>query len=146
MSAIFDQMLSRYEIRTTEDKQNAMHEVMQQITLAALYRAGFFNEAAFYGGTCLRIFHKLPRFSEDMDFSLLKRDDNFSLEKYFEVIVNEFNALGRDVFISKNNETVLPYQDYLPEKYMLFCSETGKAGSRGVTGMISNGIFAMNTN
>ncbi|MCD4695517.1 MAG: nucleotidyl transferase AbiEii/AbiGii toxin family protein, partial [Bacteroidales bacterium] len=71
-------MMSRYEIKTTEDKHNAVHEVMQQITLAALYRAGFFNKAAFYGGTCLRIFHDLPRFSEDMDFSLLEKDENFS--------------------------------------------------------------------
>ncbi|MCF8374181.1 MAG: nucleotidyl transferase AbiEii/AbiGii toxin family protein [Bacteroidales bacterium] len=63
MSSIFDQMLSRYEIRTNDDKHNALHEVMQQITLAGLYRAGFFDKAAFYGGTCLRIFHNLARFS-----------------------------------------------------------------------------------
>ena len=105
MSAIFDQMLSRYEIRTTEDKHNALHEVMHQITLAALYRAGFFNEAAFYGGTCLRIFHNLPRFSEDMDFSLLKKDDKFSLEDYFDAITDEFKSLGREVVISKKNKT-----------------------------------------
>lgn len=101
MSAVFDQMMSRYEIKTTEDKHNAVHEVMQQITLAALYRAGFFNKAAFYGGTCLRIFHDLPRFSEDMDFSLLEKDENFSLEGFFDTIMNEFRALGREVVISR---------------------------------------------
>jgi predicted nucleotidyltransferase component of viral defense system len=56
-------MLSRYAIKTNEDKRNALHEVIQQITLSALYRAGFFNKAAFYGGTCLRIFHESQRFS-----------------------------------------------------------------------------------
>ncbi|MCP9911748.1 nucleotidyl transferase AbiEii/AbiGii toxin family protein [Cyanobium sp. BA20m-p-22] len=47
---------------------------MQEIALAGLYRRGFFGKAAFYGGTCLRIFQKLPRFSEDLDFSLLQPD------------------------------------------------------------------------
>ena len=78
MSTIFDQMLARYEIRTNDDYTNALHEVMQQITLAGLYRGGFFNKAAFYGGTCLRIFYGLQRFSEDMDFSLLQPDKNFT--------------------------------------------------------------------
>ena len=105
MSAIFDQMLSHYEIKTTEDKRNALHEVMQQVTLSALYRAGFFDKAAFYGGTCLRIFHKLPRFSEDMGFSLLKRDDNFTLNDYFDLITAEFFALGRNVTISRKVKT-----------------------------------------
>ena len=53
---IFNQMLSRYEMRTKDEKLNALHEVMQQVSLAGLYRGGFFNHAAFYGGTCLRIF------------------------------------------------------------------------------------------
>ena len=63
---IFEQMLARYDIKTDVQKKNAIHEVMQEITLAGLYRGGFFDKAAFYGGTCLRIFHELPRFSEDM--------------------------------------------------------------------------------
>jgi len=104
MSTIFDQMLSRYEIKTNEDKRNANHEVMQQVTLSALHRAGFFNKAAFYGGTCLRIFYDLPRFSEDMDFSLLKKEDNFLLEHYFDSISTEFEALGRNVVITKKNK------------------------------------------
>ncbi len=60
---VFDTMLSRYEIKTNDDYTNALHEVMQQIALAGLYRGGFFEHAAFYGGTCLRIFHQLQRFS-----------------------------------------------------------------------------------
>lgn len=101
MADIFDQMLSRYEIRTTDDKRNAMYEVIQQIALAALYRGQFFNKAAFYGGTCLRIFHGLQRFSEDMDFSLLQPDVNFSIENYFDSVEKEFKALGRKIEIVK---------------------------------------------
>ncbi len=101
---IFDQMLSRYEVQTNDDYINAQHEVMQQITLAGLYRGGFFNKAAFYGGTCLRIFYGMERFSEDMDFSLLQQDADFKLEDYFEPIKTEFNALGREVVINKKEK------------------------------------------
>lgn len=102
--SVFDQMLSRYEIRTNDDYINAQHEVMQQVTLAGLYRGGFFNKAAFYGGSCLRIFYGLQRFSEDLDFSLLQTDADFKLENYFVPIINEFNALGRDVVINKKEK------------------------------------------
>ncbi|MFV0553197.1 MAG: nucleotidyl transferase AbiEii/AbiGii toxin family protein [Mangrovibacterium sp.] len=101
---IFEQMLSRYEIRTNEQKKNATHEVMQEIALSGLYRGGFFDKAAFYGGTCLRIFHHLNRFSEDMDFSLLAKDEIFNLEDYFSHIVAEFKAAGRDVVITKKEK------------------------------------------
>ncbi|SHE60197.1 Nucleotidyl transferase AbiEii toxin, Type IV TA system [Bacteroides luti] len=105
---LFDQMMSRYEIQTNNDYTNALHEVMQQVTLAGLHRGGFFDKAAFYGGTCLRIFHGVQRFSEDMDFSLLQSDESFMLENYFESIINEFKALGRNVVINrkiKKNES-----------------------------------------
>jgi predicted nucleotidyltransferase component of viral defense system len=101
---VFDTMLSRYEIITNDDYTNALHEVMQQIALAGLYRGGFFEHAAFYGGTCLRIFHKLDRFSEDVDFSLLQPNKEFKLEYYFQPIINEFSALGRDVVINKKEK------------------------------------------
>ncbi len=104
MNNIFEQMLSQYPIVTDKDRRNAIYEVMQQITLAGLYRGGFFNKAAFYGGTCLRIFHKLERFSEDMDFSLLAPDESFGLENYFPSIIEEFNTLGREVVITKKDK------------------------------------------
>lgn len=105
---LFDQMMSRYEIQTNNDYTNALHEVMQQVTLAGLHRGGFFDKAAFYGGTCLHIFHGVHRFSEDMDFSLLQSDESFMLENYFDSIISEFNALGRKVVINrkiKKNES-----------------------------------------
>lgn len=103
MNTIFDQMFNRYTIQTRDDELNAIHEIMQQVTLAALYRDGFFNHAAFYGGTCLRIFHGIKRFSEDMDFSLLDKNDSFTLESYFDSIIKEFTAIGRKVEITKKD-------------------------------------------
>ena len=102
---MFDKMLSRYSLVTQVERKNAMHEVMQEITLAGLYKSGFFDCAAFYGGTCLRIFHGLQRFSQDLDFSLLQADENFALERYFNPIIAEFKALGKDVVMNKKSKT-----------------------------------------
>ena len=104
MNNLFEQMLSRYEIHSNDDYKNAIHEVMQQVTLAGLYRGNFFDKAAFYGGTCLRMFHGLQRFSEDMDFSLLQSNQDFSLEEYFNPILNEFKAVGREVKITRREK------------------------------------------
>ena len=104
MNTIYQTMLSAYDLSTAQAKRNAVFEITQQIILAGLHRGGFFDEAAFYGGTCLRIFHGLNRFSEDMDFSLLKQDDNFQFEKYFPYIVDEFALIGRDVEIQKKEK------------------------------------------
>ena len=101
---IFDNMLSRYELATEQQKRNAIFEVNQQIILAGLYAGGFFESAAFYGGTCLRIFHGLQRFSEDMDFSLLAPDENFDFSKYFQPIVDAFALIGREVEITKKDK------------------------------------------
>lgn len=103
---IFDQMLSRYQIVTDNDLQNATYEVMQEITLAGLYRGGFFDKAAFYGGTCLRIFHSLERFSEDLDFSLVANNESFYLEDYFPAIIEEFKAAGQQVVITRKDKKV----------------------------------------
>lgn len=78
-----------------------MREIMQEIALAGLSRAGFFEKAAFYGGTALRIFQGLNRYSEDRGFSLLAADPEFSLEPYFDAIKAEFAALGVQVSINE---------------------------------------------
>ena len=78
MNEIYQNMLSAYDLSTDQAKRNATFEVNQQIILAGLYQGGFFEKAAFYGGTCLRIFHGLNRFSEDMDFSLLNKNDSLT--------------------------------------------------------------------
>lgn len=122
-SPIFSNMLSRYEMRTKDDRTNALHEVMQQIALAGLYRGGFFDRTAFYGGTCLRIFYGLQRFSGDMDFSLLKPDENFKLENYFDNIIAEFKALGREVSITKKDKKTLTnvQSAFLKDTFCITC-------------------------
>ena len=101
---IFNQMLSGYDITTEQQKRNVIFEVNQQVILAGLYNGGFFNEAAFYGGTCLRIFHGLQRFSEDMDFSLLAPNENFDFTQYFQPIIDQFALVGREVEIRKKDK------------------------------------------
>lgn len=101
---IFDQMLSAYDLTTEQQKRNATFEVNQQLVLAGLYNGGFFNEAAFYGGTCLRIFYGLQRFSEDMDFSLLAPNGKFDFANYFQPIIDQFALVGRDVEIKKKDK------------------------------------------
>ena len=97
-------MLSQYDMTTEQNKRNAVFEVNQQVILAGLYNGGFFESAAFYGGTCLRIFHGLQRFSEDMDFSLLTQDENFDFSKYFQPIIDAFALVGREVEIKKKDK------------------------------------------
>lgn len=98
------QMLEKYRLSSEVQVGHALREVMQEIALAGLYRGGFFDKAAFYGGTCLRIFYGLPRFSEDLDFSLLAPDKHFSLEPYFKAVKDEFTALGIDVAITQKRQ------------------------------------------
>ena len=101
---IYDNMLSAYGATTEQERRNAIFEVNQQVILVGLYNGGFFDVAAFYGGTCLRIFHGLQRFSEDMDFSLLVSDDKFDFTKYFQPIIDEFAIVGREVEIKKKDK------------------------------------------
>ena len=102
---MIESMLTKYSINDSEDFHRAIREILQEIALAGLYRSGFFKEAAFYGGTALRIFHGIDRFSEDLDFSLLSDNNEFLLEPYFAAIVKEFSALGIEVQVETKNKT-----------------------------------------
>ena len=101
---IIEQMLSKYTIKTENELINALKEIYQEIALLGLYRGGFFQKAAFYGGTALRILHGLERFSEDLDFTLLKKNNDFNLEVYFPYIIDEFEALGITISLSKKSK------------------------------------------
>lgn len=104
MNNIIYQMLNNYDIKNTEDEINALKEIIQEIVLSGLSRGNFFDKAAFYGGTALRIFYKLDRFSEDLDFALLKPDKEFDLKKYFEYIDKELKAYGLNMEISQKEK------------------------------------------
>lgn len=108
MNNIIEQMLDRYTLKNTNDEINALKEIIQEIILSGLSRGGFFNEAAFYGGTALRIFYKLDRFSEDLDFALLNKDKDFDLSNYFNYIEKELKSYGLNLEIDikkKKNES-----------------------------------------
>lgn len=97
--------IEEYNPRNEEEILSALREIMQEITLAGLSRTDFFEKAAFYGGTALRIFYGLDRYSEDLDFSLLQPDSNFSIEPYFKAILDEFKSLGLNVSIKEKKKT-----------------------------------------
>lgn len=106
MNNIIEQMLDRYTINNENDKINAIKEIIQELVLSGLSRGNFFNEAAFYGGTALRIFYKLDRFSEDLDFALLSPNKDFDLSRYFEYIKRELNAYGLNLEIATKQKSI----------------------------------------
>ena len=105
MNSSIEQMINAYNAENIYDRKNAMKEVMQEIVLCGLSRAGFFNKAAFYGGTALRIFYGLDRFSEDLDFSLETPDPEFELETYFPSLTKEIKSYGLNVEITTKEKT-----------------------------------------
>lgn len=99
-------MLTKYDCQTEQDTINALKEIFQEIALLGLWRAKFFEHAVFYGGTALRILHGLDRFSEDLDFSLLKPNANFQLNPFNQAIVSELNSFGFNVTIEKKQKSI----------------------------------------
>ena len=87
-------MMDRYDLSTRDDYVNALREILQEVALLGLWRSKFFEHAAFYGGTSLRVLYGLDRYSEDLDFSLLKPDRSFSLETYGQALKREINSLS----------------------------------------------------
>jgi len=103
-------MLERYSCRTSEETIRALREILQEVALLGLWRGKFFEHAAFYGGTALRILHGLDRFSEDLDFSLLTMDTTFELAKYLQPLQRELAGFGFKVegkIQSKSVETAV---------------------------------------
>lgn len=99
VSEIIQSRLAEYKFESPEDEWNVIREIVQELALAALSQAGLFKYAAFQGRTCLRILYKLPRFSEDLDFVLLKEDSDFKWENYATSMAKEFQAFGLNVQI-----------------------------------------------
>ena len=97
-------MLEKYSLKSSGDYENALKEIIQEIALLGLWRAKFFEKAAFYGGTALRILYGLDRFSEDIDFSLLEPDKDFIIKDYFVFLNNELTSFGFNAEISYKNK------------------------------------------
>ena len=105
MNNVIEQMLSKYETKNTNEEINALKEIIQELVLSGLSRGGFFDEAAFYGGTALRIFYKLDRFSEDLDFALVTPNKDFDLTRYFTYIEKELKAYGLNLEINSKHKS-----------------------------------------
>lgn len=101
MNNVIQMMIDRYQPRNNEERKNALKEIIQQIALAGLSHGDFFSVAGFYGGTCLRLFYGLDRFSEDLDFALIKKPSSFNLEFYFPALKKEFASFGIGVEIEQ---------------------------------------------
>lgn len=101
---IIQQRLLDYQCRSQQEEENALKEISQEVALAALSREGFFKKAVFQGGTCLRVFYGLDRFSEDLDFILKNIDRNFSFEPYIKNMAMEFQAYGYDLEVSDRSK------------------------------------------
>jgi predicted nucleotidyltransferase component of viral defense system len=97
--------LDIYKPVNKDEALHALREIMQEIALAGLQRSGFFEKAAFYGGAALRIFYGLDRFSEDLDFSLLAANPEFSLDKYLDAVQVEFESLGMKVSVKEKQKS-----------------------------------------
>lgn len=105
MNEALEQMLKTYDVKTLYDQKNAMKEIMQEIVLCGLARAGFFKKAAFYRGTALRIFYGLDRFSEDLDFSLESVDHDFKMKEFSPILEREVKSFGLNVDITEKEKT-----------------------------------------
>ena len=106
MNSVIEEMLKDYEAVTIEEKKNAIKEIIQEIVLCGLSRAKFFDKAAFYGGTALRVFYGLDRFSEDLDFSLKEKDEDFDLSSYFPILEKEVRAFGLNLKIEEKQKSM----------------------------------------
>jgi hypothetical protein len=99
-------MLARYEPRSVDDSLRALREIIQEVALLGLWRAKFFEHAAFYGGTALRILYGLDRFSEDLDFSLLAPSADFNLARFTAALEEELSAFGFNVRLEMVDKAV----------------------------------------
>ncbi|MEA3417966.1 MAG: nucleotidyl transferase AbiEii/AbiGii toxin family protein [Campylobacterota bacterium] len=96
-------MLEKYDLSSAEKTYESLREILQEIVLLGLYRAGFFDHALFYGGTALRILYGLDRFSEDLDFSLIEPNDVFDLSVYEDAVIEALHSFGFEVTIQLIN-------------------------------------------
>ena len=99
MVTSIEQIIKSYNPSTIDETKTIVREVVQSIILVGLSRSGFFTKASFYGGTALRIFYGLNRYSEDLDFTLNDVDPNFSIEPYINKIKEVALSYGLDLEI-----------------------------------------------
>lgn len=135
MNTVLEQMLAKYELNSDYDRVNALKEILQEITLCGLSRGGFFRKAAFYGGTALRMFYGLDRFSEDLVFSLMEKDETFDLSQWIAAIEKEAATYGLNLSVEtkKKAKDTAKKSAFLKgntrEHLLLFYDDRGISGS-----------------
>ena len=107
MNEAIARMLAQYDCRRVEDYVRALREILQEIALLGLWRSKFYEKAAFYGGTALRTLHGMDRYSEDLDFSLIKPMPDFDLARYADSLQKEIRSFGFDVTVTKREKTAV---------------------------------------
>ena len=105
MMSSIQSMMERYQPQNAEAYRNALKEIVQEIALHGMSKSGFFQEGACYGGTALRSFYGLHRFSEDMDFSLVHPNPSFALSDYLPAVEEELSAVGLKMRVEQKNKT-----------------------------------------
>jgi len=109
MKDVVLQMVERAAPQSLDEYGTILKEIIQRICLLGLWRAKFFEHAAFYGGTALRLLYGLDRFSEDLDFSLLEPRPNFSLQTYFGALRRELDGFGFETdIVQKDKAQAVP--------------------------------------
>jgi predicted nucleotidyltransferase component of viral defense system len=97
--------LQSFSVKTNQEREMSLKEITQELILLSLSRSGFFDRAAFQGGTCLRIVHGLPRFSEDLDFIASKPSKEFTLQRELTAITDDLSAYGYEIQIRETSNT-----------------------------------------
>jgi predicted nucleotidyltransferase component of viral defense system len=138
--AIIRDRLATYDCKSEIEEEQAVREITQELILAALGRTEFFKEAAFQGGTCLRVLYGLDRFSEDLDFALKERNPDFEWEKYLGAVTEELAAYGYRIEIQ--DRSARDTRDTMIKKALIKDDTIGKvlnfhyAGKAGVLSKI----------
>lgn len=133
---LIQERLLSYECKSEREEKQALREITQEVILAALGRGDFFNHAIFHGGTCLRIFYGLNRFSEDIDFILIKQNQEFDMNPYLKKVADECKAFGFQIETQdRSNKNVTVKQAFLKENSI---GKILQLNYSGQTGRMSN--------
>ena len=133
--ALIQSRLEDYRCTSAEEEMNAIREILQELILAGLARTDFFVKAAFHGGTQLRIFEGVRRFSEDLDFALVSQEPSFQLLPYLEKVAEELSAIGVAMEVrDKSKASVTVKKGFLKTDSMVKILDLRFVGGRGTLG------------
>ena len=133
--ALIQSRLEDYRCTSAEEEMNAIREILQELILAGLARTDFFVKAAFHGGTQLRIFEGVRRFSEDLDFALVSQEPSFRLLPYLEKVADELATIGVTMEVrDRSKASVTVKKGFLKNDSLVKILDLRFVGSRGTLG------------